>query len=315
MTKTYGKRFFVQALFAAGLLMPLGDRAFAATDWPADKLVVSAEWLKGQIANEDLVVLHVGQEEAYRTGHIEGARFMRMDAISKRDPAKDALFLEMPAAEDLRKGLESLGVSDRSKVVVYFENGMIPPATRVVFTFYAAGLGDRVRLLDGGYAAWQQAKYPTASTAPVAKPGALSALKMQSRIVDAGFVQEHLGKPGYTVIDARLPAFYSGERTGGSADQPHLKGHIKGAISVPFSSVVDTEQKLKSADEIIATFRAAGLKSGDRAVVYCHIGQQATVVAFAARAVGIDAVLYDGSFQDWSQRGLPVEATPAPGAK
>ncbi len=164
-------------------------------------------------------------------------------------------------------------------------------------------------ILDGGYAAWQQAKYPTATAVPAITSGTLSELKMQPRIVDASFVQAHLGKPGYAVVDARLPAFYSGERTGGSTDQPHLKGHIKGAISVPFADVVDGEQKLKSADEIIATFKAAGLKSGDRAVVYCHIGQQATVVALAARSVGIDAVLYDGSFQDWSQRGLPVEST------
>lgn len=84
---------------------------------------------------------------------------------------------------------------------------------------------------------------------------------------------------------------------------------------MPFSSVIDPEQKLKSAEGIIATFKAAGLKSGDRAVVYCHIGQQATVVALAARAVRIDAVLYDGSFQDWSQRGLPVEQAPAAGPK
>ncbi len=143
MTRTNGKYFAAGILVAAGLLLPLG--AVAATAWPTDKLVVSTDWLKGQLANDDLVVLHVGQEETYRAGHIEGARFMRMDSISKRDPGKDALLLEMPAAEDLRKGLESLGVSDRSKVVVYFESGMVPPATRVVFTFYAAGLGDRVR--------------------------------------------------------------------------------------------------------------------------------------------------------------------------
>ncbi len=39
---------------------------------------------------------------------------------------------------------------------------------------------------------------------------------------------------------------------------------------------------------------------------YCHIGQQATAVVFAARQAGIDAILYDGSFQDWSIRDLPV---------
>ena len=54
-------------------------------------------------------------------------------------------------------------------------------------------------------------------------------------------------------------------------------------------------------------FRNAGVKPGDQAIVYCHIGQQGTAVQFAARAVGIDAVLYDGSFEDWTLRNLPVE--------
>ena len=42
-------------------------------------------------------------------------------------------------------------------------------------------------------------------------------------------------------------------------------------------------------------------------------GIQATAVIFAARTMGIDAQLYDGSFQDWSKRGLPVEMPAAAG--
>jgi thiosulfate/3-mercaptopyruvate sulfurtransferase len=43
-------------------------------------------------------------------------------------------------------------------------------------------------------------------------------------------------------------------------------------------------------------------------VTYCHIGQQASLVWFAARLLGFDARLYDGSFQDWAGRAeLPVE--------
>jgi len=53
------------------------------------------------------------------------------------------------------------------------------------------------------------------------------------------------------------------------------------------------------------------VKAGDHVMVYCHVGQQATAVIFAARTLGIDAQLYDGSFQDWSKRGLPVEMPPA----
>jgi thiosulfate/3-mercaptopyruvate sulfurtransferase len=53
---------------------------------------------------------------------------------------------------------------------------------------------------------------------------------------------------------------------------------------------------------------AAGAKPGDRVVSYCHIGQQATVVYFAARYLGYDARLFDGSFEDWNAHtDWPVE--------
>ena len=42
-------------------------------------------------------------------------------------------------------------------------------------------------------------------------------------------------------------------------------------------------------------------------VTYCHIGQQATATLFAARTLGFTVMLYDGSFEDWSKRNLPVE--------
>ncbi len=316
MINTHRSYRWALTLIVGGLLATLsGARAFAQTAWPTPSPVVSVEWLKDRLGNDDLVLLHVGREETYRDGHIEGARFVPPGGISKRDPSADALALEMPDVEELRKQLEDLGISDRSKVVVYFENLMIPPATRVVFTLEAAGLGDRVRLLDGGYPAWQSASYPTTSRAPEVKRGSLSPLKMQSRIVDAKFVQERLNTPGYKVVDARATVFYDGTRAGGSAEKPDLKGHIPGAASIPFTDITGTDHKLKSAAELAAAFKAAGLKSGDRAIVYCHIGQQATAVAFAAKTVGIDVLLYDGSFQDWSRRGLPVEAAPVTGAK
>jgi thiosulfate/3-mercaptopyruvate sulfurtransferase len=45
-------------------------------------------------------------------------------------------------------------------------------------------------------------------------------------------------------------------------------------------------------------------------VAYCHIGQQATTVWFAARLLGREARLYDGSYVEWNRlTELPVERT------
>jgi thiosulfate/3-mercaptopyruvate sulfurtransferase len=51
---------------------------------------------------------------------------------------------------------------------------------------------------------------------------------------------------------------------------------------------------------------------GDTVIAYCHIGQQATAVLFAARTLGHPVLLYDGSFEDWSRHaGFPVEGPEA----
>jgi len=51
----------------------------------------------------------------------------------------------------------------------------------------------------------------------------------------------------------------------------------------------------------------AGGQGPTLTVSYCHIGQQATLLYFVARYLGLSARLYDGSFQDWSRRfELPV---------
>ena len=92
---------------------------------------------------------------------------------------------------------------------------------------------------------------------------------------------------------------------GGAA--PHKTGHIAGAVNVPFDSFTSADVELKSAEEIRAVFTKAGIKPGDTVITYCHIGQQATATLFAARTLRYKVMMYDGSFEDWSKRNLPVE--------
>ena len=109
-------------------------------------------------------------------------------------------------------------------------------------------------------------------------------------------------------MDARNAEFYSGEKTGGRPDSPHRAGHIAGAVSIPFNTPYDDNMQLLPDGQLREVFAKAGVKPGDTVIAYCHIGQQATALLLAAKALGHDVRLYDGSFEQWSSRPeLPVE--------
>lgn len=279
------------------LCMLVAGSALAAS---RDSLIVDSKWLAAHLDDPNLVLLHVGDKDEYAAKHIPGARLVSLSDISISDHSGKGLMLEMPPAGDLRQRLENLGISDQSRVVVYYGNDWVSPATRVLFTLDYVGLGERSSLLDGGMGAWVRAGQKTTDVVPAAKKGTLATLKLRPLIVDAATVQAQLGKSGVSVVDGRNASFYDGADTGGSHDQQHKTGHIAGAKSVPFTEVVHDDNTWKSPQELEALFTKAGVKPGDAIIGYCHIGQQATAMLFAARTLGHRVQLYDGSFEDWS---------------
>ena len=277
---------------------------FAAASAAAEPLLLSTEQLASRLNDPKLILLHVGERAGYDKAHIPGARFADVRAeLHGRD---GDLSLQMLPPALLRDRLAALGISNDSRIVVYQADGWFTPATRLMLTLQHAGLAD-VSFLDGGLAAWVRENRPVTADPPAPGAGTLAPLTLKPVVADAVFVQAHLGKPGFVVVDARTAAFYDGTQTGGNAANPHKTGHIAGAVGLPFTTLTTEDGRLKPAADLRSLFDAAGVKPGDTVIAYCHIGQQATAVLFAARLLGHPVVLYDGSFEDWSRRNLPVD--------
>ena len=264
-------------------------------------LLITSAQLREQIARGGVVVLHVGERADYNAGHIPGARFFPYDAVSRQH---EGLMLELPPAETLDALFESLGVTDESRVVLYWGKDWYSPTTRVFLTLDYLGLGDRTSILDGGFAAWRSSGAPVTTDVSRAVRGSLTPHPEPDVIVDANRVRAAIGDARTALVDARDPRFYTGESEGMHARE----GHVPGARNVPFKALIDENGAFKSREQLESILDAAGATAGKRIVAYCHIGQQATMVYFAGRLLGRDVHLYDGSWDEWSRKSeLPVE--------
>ena len=284
---------------------------------PREALLVTPAWVAQHLRDPNTVIFHVGDPQKFAAKHIAGARLVELSDISVSDHSgmqmppgmtpppepikgpKNGLILEMPTAEQLRSQLEKLGVSDNSRIIVYSADKWFSPSTRLVFTLDYAGLGNRTVLMDGGLEAWESENHPVTDVVAPPQSGKLSELKLRPIVVDANYVRAHEKTAGVSIVDARDGVFYDGVPRG-RGDSGRL-GHIPGAKSLPFNDVHNADGKMQPADQLRALFARAGVQPNDTIVGYCHIGQQATAMLFAARTLGHPVLLYDGSFTDWEK--------------
>ena len=283
-----------------------------AANNPADAqrqpLVVTVDWLGDHLNDASLVLLQIGEKKDYQGGHIPGAQFLDYASIST--PHGQGLMLELPPVEQLVSVFEKLGVTNRSHIILYFGTNWVTPTTRVYWTLDYLGLGDRTSILNGGLVAWQATHHPVSTETKQPAKGSITPALRKEIVADAAWINSHLNQPAVTVIDARTHEFYNGSQSDGSP----RSGHIPGAFNLSYLEVIDQDNnKFKSADGLKDLFRTAGLKPGNLMVSYCHIGQRATVLYFAAKMLGYDAKMYDGSWEDWSRRmDLPIVTGESP---
>lgn len=271
-------------------------------------MIVTTEWLAKHLNDNSLVLLHVGDKKEYDAAHLPGAQFIQMSDISK--PRGEGLSLELPPVDQLKATFQKFGVSKDSRIVIYFGKDWVTPTARVYFTLDYLGLGNRASILDGGLPAWVAEKRPVTTEVIAPKPGKFTPRPNPKLVVDSVWVSANLNKSNVAILDARNSEFYTGAQAG---NMPRA-GRIPRARSIPFGSLIqDANSKFENPDVLRKIFTDADVKKGDSVATYCHIGQQASLLYFVARYLGYDTRLYDGSFQDWSNRKeLPVEKSATP---
>ena len=273
------------------------------------KKLVDAEYLLNNRTNNNVVVIDA------RGGMLEEG-FLMYDKAIVVDWTDISLLGEF-GGEDLGKLLSKdnyqqifskVGITDESEVLVYGftmpEQGFGDEA-RVLYTFSYAGF-DNVKFIDGGFKQVEKLgfnkKYvPTTDRIDVSDVVRSEATQNKKAI----YTDELLSKIGNTdvqIIDTRLEVEYNGRVIYGE----NKAGHIPGAISLPFNSLVDSNGFLKSREVLEKYVTDKGLDKNKLQVTYCTTGVRASYVAVILEELGFTVRNYEPSFARYANVGEVV---------
>lgn len=231
---------------------------------------------------------------AYRAGHIPGAVYVDLDAELSDHSVPGRGRHPLPSAESLQDSARRWGLHPGDPVVVY-DDWNSQAAGRAWWLLRAAGLTD-VRILDGGWSAWQAAGLPTESGDVTPQRGSVIIATLDAMpVATADEVAAQSESTTHAVLDARATARYRGD------EEPldPRAGHIPGAVSAPTADNVTAEGTFRPAADLRTRF--AELGAGHVPVtVYCGSGITAAHEIAALAIAGYEATLFPGSWSEWS---------------
>jgi len=262
-----------------------------------DKLV-STEWVAARIGADDLVILDAtmhlpesGRDAAaeYEERHLPGARFLNLPSFVD---AGSEVPKAIPTPEQFAERMAALGIARGSRIVLY-DDSQIRSSARAWFLFDHAG-EPNVAIMDGGLAKWQSEGRVLETGNAGVSPRGYPEPHMRREVRDKQAMLANIDAADMQVIDARDAARFAGEE--GSSSE----GHIPGAANVPFGMLLKEDGTYRPAEEIRATFEAAGVDLDRPIVTSCNSGMTACVLLFGLELAGAQNVaLYDGSWLDW----------------
>jgi thiosulfate/3-mercaptopyruvate sulfurtransferase len=226
-------------------------------------------------------------------GHIPGARWIDLEHELSAPPGVGGRH-PLPDVAVFQAAMRRIGVSAGTPVVVC-DGATALAASRLWWLLTDAGHPD-VRVLNGGFAAWQAAGQPVATGVETdVHEGDFVARPHQRPQVDAAAVAAALDDPAaVSIVDVRAAERYSGE----IEPMDPVAGHIPGAINVPAMGNVDAAGKFVTPNKIGSRYADAGVSEAP--IIYCGSGITAAHTLLALELAGMpNATIYPGSWSDW----------------
>ncbi|MEA2623625.1 MAG: thiosulfate/3-mercaptopyruvate sulfurtransferase [Chloroflexota bacterium] len=272
-----------------------------------DTALVSPEWAQEHLNDPNVRFVEVDVDTAaYEQSHLPGAVGWNWTS-----QLSDGVRRDIASAEDLSRLLGDSGIGPDTHIVLYGDNNNWFAAW-AYWQLKLHGL-ENVSILNGGRRYWLDNGLPV-TTDEVSHP----ATNFQVSGADPALrafrddILPRLGDPGFTLVDVRSPAEFSGEVIAppGMTETAQRGGHIPGAQSVPWGQTVKEDGTFKDADDLKALYAAKGVTPDKDVIAYCRIGERSSHTWFVLRELlGYPNVRnYDGSWTEWGNSvRVPVE--------
>ncbi len=233
----------------------------------------------------------------FEAGHVPGAAYVDLDDDLADEPGPRGRH-PLPETDRFLAAMRRAGVRQGRPVVVY-DDWEGRAAARCWWLLRHHG-HESVRVLDGGWAAWQAEvgdvetgpETPRAAGDLAGSPGAMP-------VVDS------LTAMGVSVlVDARAPERFRGE----TEPIDPVAGHVPGAVNVPSVDNLDPSGRFRPADELREVYARVGASDGVDVAAYCGSGVVACHDLLALEVAGLRGALYPGSWSEWiAEPSRPVE--------
>ena len=239
-------------------------------------------------------------EAEYAAGHIPNALYAHLDRDLSGPVSTTSGRHPLPRMESLAATFGRWGIDEKVQVIAY-DQGNGAYAARLWWLLRSAG-HRQVAVLDGGFAAWQQAALPIDAVPGSRRPrtftprppaGTTASTAELERAASEG----DLARGSTMLVDARAADRFAGDN---ETIDP-VAGHIPGAHNHPFARNIDAEGRFLPASELRARWLATlGDTAGPRVVAMCGSGVTACHNLLALEIAGLPgARLYAGSWSEW----------------
>lgn len=242
---------------------------------------------------------------AYEQGHLPGAVYVSLEDELSDHTVTGRGRHPLPKGRALESAARRWGVRQGVPVVVY-DDWNRAGSGRAWWVLTAAGI-PKVRILDGGLAAWRSAGRGLETGSVTPQPGDVTVLHDDLY----GGSQPTLTAEqtqNITLLDARAPERFRGDNEPVDA----AAGHIPGAKNLPIGAVLTGDGTFRDDASLTQLLSDRGIDDGARVGAYCGSGVTATIVVAALTALGREAALFPGSWSEWtSDPNRPIARGPA----